>query len=173
MGCDIAIGTNRGKVCDNLQGGVTRVYFFNLIDNAFTVTAGVVTAINVALTTVYEYVVEGDGNTYTQVSATDKKVGTKVNTQTLVAQLKAINAASNIELDKLVSGYISGVAKDRNGVYHWFAKDGVNVTATAESVTGGAPTDFNGYNVTLVAETLEKAPTLDSASITALLALVP
>ena len=102
MGCDIAIGANRGKVCDNLQGGVTRVYFFNLIDNAFTVTAGVVTAINAALTTVYEYVVEGDGNTYTQVSATDKKVGTKVNTQTLVAQLKAINAASNIELDKLV-----------------------------------------------------------------------
>lgn len=172
MACDIAIGANRGRVCDNLQGGNTRFYFFNYLDNAFTVTAGVATAINIALTTVYEYVVEGDGNTFTQSTVVDKKTGTKVNTQTLVGQLKAINAATNVELDKLASGNIGGVVKDRNGNYHWFAKDGVNVTATIESVTGGAATDFNGYNVTLVAETLDKAPVLDSATATALLAKV-
>ena len=173
MSCDIAIGANRLKVCNNLQGGNEEFYFFNYVDNAFTVASGEATALD-GLTgeTVYKYVIQGDGNTFTQSSVTDAKVGTKVNTQTLVGQLKQINAATNVELDKLASGTIGGVVKDRNGVYHWFAKDSINVTATIEAVTGGARTDFNGYNVKLVAETLELAPILDSDTVTAFLALV-
>ena len=173
MACDIAIGANRLKVCDNLQGGSREFYFFNYVDDAFTVTAGEATALN-GLTgeTVYKYEIQGDGNTFTQSSVTDKKVGTKVCTQTLVGQLKQINAATNVQLDSLSSTEIGGVVKDYNGKYYWFAKDGVNVTSTIESVTGGARTDFNGYNVTLVAETLELAPVLDSATVTAFLALV-
>ena len=172
MACDIAIGANRDKVCNNLQGGNEEFYFFNYIDDAFTVVAGEATTVNVGLTAAYKYVIQGDGNTFTQSSVTDAKVGTKVSTQTLVGQLKQVNAATNVELDKLASGTIAGVIKDRNGVYHWFAKDSVNVTSTIEAVTGGARTDFNGYNVTLVAETLELAPILDAATVTAFLALV-
>tara|TARA_R110000796_G_scaffold97429_1_gene204405 strand:+ start:4462 stop:4983 length:522 start_codon:yes stop_codon:yes gene_type:complete len=172
MACDIAIGANRAKVCNNLQGGNEEFYFFNYIDNAFTVVAGQATAVAAGLTVAYKYVIQGDGNTFTQSSVTDTKVGTKVNTQTLVGQLKQINAPTNVELDKLASGTIAGVIKDRNGVYHWFAKDSVNVTATIEAVTGAARTDFNGYNVTLVAETLDLAPILDAATVTAFLAIV-
>ncbi len=173
MSCDIAIGANRGKSCNNTNGGNEEFYFFNYVDDAFTVASGECTALD-GLTgeTVYKYVIEGDGNTFTQSSVTDAKVGTKVNTQTLVGQLIAIDAATNVELDKLASAKIAGVVKDRNGNYHWFAKDGVNVTATIESVTGGARVDFNGYNVTLVAETLELAPILDASTVTAFLALV-
>lgn len=173
MSCDIAIGANRGKVCNNNQGGVKNVYFFNFVDNAFTLTGRVATALDgLALATVYKYVVEGDGNTFTENSVTDAKVGTKVNTQTLVAQLKKVDSATNIELDKLASGQISGVIEDYSGNYRWFAEDSVNVTSTVEAVTGGARTDFTGYNVTLVAETLELAPTLDATTVTAFLALV-
>lgn len=171
--CDIAIGSNRGKVCNNGQGGVRRFYFFNYIDNAFTVTNGVATALDGLVgQTVYEYVVEGDGNTFTQDSVTDSKVGSTVNTQTLVAQLKRVNAETNVELDKIKAGNIGGVVRDFNGKYHWFAMDGVNVTSTIQSVTGGARVDFNGYNVTLVAETLDLAPILDTATVTAFLGLV-
>lgn len=173
MSCDIAIGANRDKVCNNLQGGNEEFYFFNYIEDAFTVTAGEATAINASLTTAYKYVIKGDGNTFTQSSVSDHKTGTKVNTQTLVGQLHSIDAATNVELDKLESGQIGGVVKDRNGKYHWFAKDSINVTSTIESVTGGARADFNGYNVTLVAETLELAPILDAATVTAFLALLP
>ena len=173
MSCDLAIAANRTKPCDNTQGGTSEFYFFNYVDDAFTVTAGEATALSGLVgQTVYKYEIEGDGNPFTQNSVTDKKVGTKVNTQTLVGQFISIDAATNVELDKLNSGKIAGVVKDRNGKYHWFAKDGVNVTATIESVTGGARTDFNGYNVTLVAETLELAPVLDSATVTAFLLLV-
>lgn len=172
MSCDIAIGLNRGKSCNNSQGGTEEFYFFNYIDDAFTVVDGEATALNgLVAQTVYKYVIEGDGNPFTQSSVTDAKVGTKVNTQTLVGQLKRIDASTNIELDKFGSG-IGGVVKDRNGSYHWFAQDGVNVTSTIESVTGGARADFNGYNVTLVAETLDLAPILDSATVIEFLALV-
>ena len=173
MSCDIAIGANRGKVCDNTQGGVKNVYFFNFVDSAFTLTARVATALD-GLTgqTVYKYVVEGDGNTFTENSVADKKTGTKVNTQTLVAQLKKIDSATSIELDKLLSGKNSAVIEDYNGTYRWIAEDSFNVTSTAEAVTGGARVDFNGYNVTLVAETLETSPTLDATTVTAFLALV-
>lgn len=171
--CDISIGANRGKVCNNLQGGVREFYFFNYVSDAFTVTNGIATALD-GLTgeTVYRYVIKGDGNTFTQSSVTDIKVGTKVNTQTLVGQLHQIDGATNVELDKMASGNIAGVVKDYNGKYYWFAKDGVNVTATIESVTGGARTDFNGYNVTLVAETLELAPVLDDTTKDAFLSLI-
>ena len=173
MSCDIAIGANREKVCNNLQGGNREFYFFNYVEDAFTVTAGEATALDgLTGSTVYKYVIQGDGNTFTQSSVTDAKVGTKVNTQTLVGQLKQIDASTNVELDKLASGQIGGVVKDRNGKYHWFAKDGVNVTATIEAVTGGASADFNGYNVTLVAETLELAPILDATTVTSFLGLL-
>jgi len=167
--CDIAAG--RAKTCDNLQGGVEELYFFNNITDAFTVAANVCTAMNAGLTAAYKYVIQGDGNTLTESNVSDKKVGTKVNTQTLVAQLKQVNSATNVELDKLLAGDISAVYKDRNGQYRWIADKGFNVTSTAELVTGGARVDFNGYNVTLVAETLDLAPSLDASTVTAFLAV--
>lgn len=168
--CDIAAG--RAKTCDNLQGGVEELYFFNNIDDAFTVVANVCTAINAGLTATYKYVIQGDGNTLTESNVVDKKVGTKVNTQTLVSQLKQVNSATNVELDKLLAGDISAVYKDRNNQYRWIADKGFNVTSTAELVTGAARADFNGYNVTLVSETLDMAPSLDASTVTAFLALV-
>lgn len=168
--CDIAAG--RAKTCDNLQGGVEELYFFKYIPDAFTVAANVATAMNAGLTAAYKYVIQGDGNTLTESNVVDKKLGTKVNTQTLVAQLKQVNSATNVELDKLLAGEVSAVYKDRNGQYRWVADKSFNVTSTAELVTGAARTDFNGYNVTLVSETLDMAASLDASTVTAFLAVV-
>lgn len=173
MSCDIAIGANRGKQCDNTQGGYKNLYFFNYVDDAFTLTSRVATALS-GLTgeTVYKYEIEGDGNTFTEDSVTDKKIGTKVNTQTLVAQLKKIDAVTNVELDKLSKGKMSAVIEDYNGTFQWIAEDSFNVTMTVQKVSGGARNEFNGYNVTAVAETLDSAPTLDASTATAFVALV-
>ena len=166
------ISAGRLKTDDFLQGGVREIYFFNFLDDAFTVSANVATGINASLTACYKYAIQGDGNTFTESVVTDKKTGTKVNTQTLVAQLKQINSATNVELDVLLQTDVSAVYKDYNGQYRWVAKNAFNVTSTAEAVSGGARTDFNGYNVTLVSETLDLAPSLDESTVTAFLALV-
>lgn len=170
MSCDISAG--RARACDNLQGGVEEIFFFNYVADAFTVSENVASAINAALTVVYKYEIQGDGNTLTESNLADKKTGNKVNTVTLVSQLKQINSATNVELDKLLEGKVSAVYKDFNDQYRFVAVKGFNVTSTAELVTGGARADFNGYNVTLVAEQKGFSPSLDEATVTAFLALV-
>ena len=166
------ITSGRVRKYDNLQGGVREIYFFNYLDDAFTVAANVATAMNAGLTAAYKYVIQGDGNTLQESAVSDKKIGTKVNTQTLVTQLKQINSATNVQLDLMLEGQNSAVIKDWNNQYRWVAPNGFNVTSTAESVTGGTRTDFNGYNVTLISETKDLAPILDSSTVTAFLAVV-
>ena len=166
------ITSGRARTDDYLQGGVREIYFFNYINDAFTVAANVATAMNSGLTVAYKYVIQGDGNTLTENNVSDKKIGTKLNTQTLVAQLKQINSASNVQLDLMLEGQNSAVILDWNGQYRWIAENGFNVTATADAVTGGARNEFNGYNVTLVSQTLRLAPILDSSTVTAFIAIV-
>ena len=171
--CDTAIGANR--LCRNKgQGGLYgEVYFFNYVEDAFTLTGRLATALDGLVgQTVYKYVIQGDSNTFTESIVSDHKTGSKVNTQTLVNQLFRQDSATSIELDTLLESKVSAVVRDKNGEFRWFGEDGINVTSTAEAVTGGASGDTNGYNVTLVAETLKSAPFLDATTVTAFLALV-
>lgn len=171
--CDIAIGANRGKQCDNTQGGLEVFYPFNFVKDAFTVVDGIATAKSESLTVAYKYFIKGDGNTLTQSKNTDAKSGTTVVTETIVNQLIKVDGATSNELGKLSEAQISGVLVDRNGIGHWVGhENGFNVTSTIEAVSGGAKADFNGYNVTLVAENKTFSPTLDSATLTAFLAIV-
>jgi hypothetical protein len=63
------------------------------------------------------------------------------------------------------------VVKDRNGVYHAVGLDD-GIDFTIDQATGGAKTDMNGYTLTGVSTTGSLSPKLDSATITAFLALV-
>ena len=62
MACNITAG--RLKVCKDSVGGSKKAFIFNYVEDAFTVVAGVATAINPLLTQVFEFELEGDGNTY-------------------------------------------------------------------------------------------------------------
>ena len=171
MSCDIAIGANRDKQCTTFNGGNSELYLFNYVADAFTVASGVATAIDAGLTVVYKYYITGDGNTLDETMLGDDKTGNRLNTQTLVAQLIGVDGATNNELNNLAAGQISGVVKDRNGVYKALALDEGFWSKTVNAVSGAAKTDFSGYNVTLIAEDKILAPTLDASTITAFLAL--
>lgn len=169
MACDITSG--RAKVCKDSIGGNSKLYMFNYLEDAFTITGGLATAINPSLTEVFEYELEGDGNTLVQNMVSDRQNGTTVNTQTLTVILKQMDAVTSAEMNIVAKGYPMAVVKDRNGKYHAIGlQDGIDFTVDA--VTGGAKTDLNGYTLTGVATTGSLAPILDSATITAFLALV-
>ena len=51
MACDITAG--RLKACKQSLGGLGKLYLFNFVENPFTVTAGVATAINPLLLLLY------------------------------------------------------------------------------------------------------------------------
>jgi hypothetical protein len=169
MACNLLTG--RAKACKEFQGGVQSLFLFNFVENAFTVTDGEATAINPLLTEVFEFKVEGDGQTLTENMPSDRNTGTSVNTQTIVATLKGIDADTSANLNLLVKGWISAVVKDRNGVYHAVGLDDA-IDFTVDQVTGGAKTDMNGYTITGVSTTKSLSPKLDSATITAFLALI-
>lgn len=169
MACDLTIG--RDRVCKDGLGGNTELYLFNPIKDPFTVANGVATAINAGLTTVFKYELEGDGNTLTQEEVSDRNTATTVNTQTIVAILKKMDAVTGNELDTMAKGYPMAVVEDRNGNLHAIGiDDGIDFTVSA--TTGGAKTDLNGYTITGVSTTGATAPILDSATATAFKALV-
>lgn len=169
MACDITAG--RDKACKQGLGGLGKLYLFNFVENPFTVTAGVATAINPLLTTVFEYELEGDGNNVAESLVSDRNSGTSLNTQTLTVVLKKIDAVTSAQMNLLAYGFPMAVVKDRNGIFHAIGTDD-GIDFTVAQSTGGAKGDLNGYTLTGVSTTGSLSPKLDATTVTAFLALV-
>ena len=168
MACDITAG--RLKTCKSSLGGVSKLYLFNFVENPFTVTAGVATAINPLLTTVFEYELEGDGNNVAESLVSDRNAGTTLNTQTATIVLKKIDAVTGAQMNLLAYGFPMAVVKDRNGIYHALGiDDGIDFTVA--QTTGGAKGELNGYTLTGVSTTGALSPKLDTATAAAFIAL--
>jgi len=169
MACDLTAG--RTKSCKESLGGLGKLYFFNFVENPFTVANGVATAINPLLTEVFEYELEGDGNNVSESLVSDRNTGTSVNTQTSTFVLKKIDATTSAQMNLLAHGFPMAVVKDRNGIFHAIGiDDGIDFTVVQS--TGGAKAELNGYTLTGVSTTGSLSPKLDSATVTAFLALV-
>lgn len=169
MACDITAG--RLKQCKQGLGGLGKLYLFNFVENPFTVTAGVATAINPLLLNVFEYELEGDGNNVAESMVPDRNTGTTLNTQTITVVLKKIDATTSAQMNLLAYGFPMAVVKDRNGIYHAIGiDDGIDFTVA--QTTGGAKGELNGYTLTGVSTTGSLSPKLDTATTAAFLALV-
>jgi len=169
MACDITAG--RLKQCKQGLGGLGKLYLFNFVENPFTVTAGVATAINPLLLNVFEYELEGDGNNVSESMVPDRNSGTTLNTQTITVVLKKIDATTSAQMNLLAYGFPMAVVKDRNGIYHAVGiEDGIDFTVA--QTTGGAKGELNGYTLTGVSTTGSLSPKLDTATTAAFLALV-
>jgi hypothetical protein len=167
--CDITAG--RTRPCKNSLGGLGKLFLFNFIENPFTYANGIVTAINSGLTEVFEYELEGDGNNVVETLTPDRNTGTTVNTQVITTVLKKIDATTSAQMNLLATGFPMAIVKDRNGVYHAIGIDDGIDFVVAQS-TGGAKTELNGYTLTGTSTTGTLSPKLDSATVTAFLALV-
>jgi hypothetical protein len=169
MSCDLAAG--RVRPCKQSLGGLGKLFLFNYVENPFTVVNGVATAINADLTTVFEYLIEGDGNNVSESFVSDRNSGTSVNTQTMTIVLKKIDATTSAQLNLLAYGFPMAVVKDRNGIYHAIGiDDGIDFTVVQS--TGGAKGELNGYTLTGVSTTGALSPKLDGDTVTDFLALV-
>lgn len=161
MACDLTAG--RAKKCKESLGGNAVLFLYNFIADPFTIVAGEATAVNVGITEVFEYPLEGDLNTLLESMAGDRNTGTGVNTQTLTVSLKQIDFATGAEMNLLAKGYPMAVVKDRNGVYHAIGIDD-GIDFVVEQNTGGVKTDFNGYTLTGISTTGALSPKLDAAT---------
>jgi len=169
MACDITAG--RVKQCKDGIGGVSKLYVWNFIEDPFTVAAGEATAINVLITAVFEYELSGDGHVLDENKVPSRDNGTALNTQTTTAILQKIDAATSAEMNLLAASFPQAAVKDRNGNYFAVGiTDGIDFTVTPN--TGSTKGDLNGYTLVGLSTEQNLAPILDSATVTALLALV-
>lgn len=169
MACVLTSG--RTEPCRDAVGGLKAVYFADFLEDAFTIAAGEVTAIDAGLTEVFKYELLADGNTLVETFTADQNNGTSIYEQVLTLALKKQDKDTANELALIVKARPLVVVQFRDGTYKAVGvSDGT--VATGDIQSGGAKADFNGYNLTLTATEVLPAPTLDSATVTALLAIV-
>lgn len=164
--------TGRSKPCLDAVAGIKNFYLVDYLEDAFTVSGGEVTAIDVAVTDVYKYALsDADGNTFGEPSTTDSNTGVTTYAQAGAAILTKIDLATTNELFIAAKAQPFVVWEFRDGTLRLQGlTDGCIVTVDEQS--GGAKTDFSGYNVATTSTEIAPAPTFDSATATAFLALV-
>lgn len=169
MACTLTSG--RTEPCRDAIGGLKAAYFIDFVEDSFTIAAGEATAIDAAVTEVFKYELLADGNTMVETFTADANNGTSIYEQVLTLALKKQDADTANELALIVKSRPIVVVQHRDGSYKIVGiSDGT--VATGDIQSGGAKADFNGYNLTLTATEVLPAPSLDSSTITALLALV-
>ena len=169
MACDLT--RSRGRICKESLGGNSILYLYDYLPDSFTLAAGEAEAsgMNVALTANYSYALEGDGNTLSEAMVPSLN-GTRVNTQTLTVTLPKMSAADAAEFNLLAASSAMAVIQDRNGDMRVLGiTEGMLWSITGD--TGGAKTDANQYTIVGTAQEALFAPTLDSATKTAFLAV--
>lgn len=171
MACDITAG--RKEPCKNTIGGLHNVYFVNFKPELFAVAAGEATlTVDPLVDKAFKYQLKADGNNFEEAFASDKNTGVTLFTQTVSLVLKKQDLQTNNEVKLLAWGSPHVIVEDRNGNFRVAGiVDGMDVTG-GSIMTGGAKADFNGYNITLLAEEVEPAPYLSATSITALEGIV-
>lgn len=172
MSCAVTKG--RTEPCKDTLGGIRAYYLANFdeADGALTVSGSEVTAIAAELTTVYKFDALAEGNTFDEALIGSRESGTRVNTQTLTMVLKKQDVLTHAEIDSIVAGRPVVFVEDNNGNIHVAGiTEGMETTGSTVG-TGGAKSDFNGYNLTLSAQENTLAPLLDASTKTALKALV-
>lgn len=170
MACNLTSG--RTEPCKDSVGGIKKAIFLDYVEDAFTVSSGQATAINAEVTEVFEYELRSDNNTFSESLVSDKNTGTTVNTQTAEVRLKKQDYQSSNEVKLMASGRPIIVLIGYDGSYKVMGRDeGCDLTGS-NIQSGGAKTDFNGYDLTFTAMETELAPYLDAATIAALEALV-
>lgn len=170
MACDITQG--RIKACKKSIGGIVNAFFVNFAKDAFTILNGEVTAIDIAVTEVFQYALRGDENVFSEAFTSNRNTGVSLSTQTLVLQLKKLDKDTSNEVKLMAHGTPQIIVESRDGTYQLLGlTDGMDLT-DSNIGTGGAKEDFNGYNLTFTGVEKDMAPFLDATTVTALLGLV-
>lgn len=170
MSCNLTSG--RTEPCKDSVGGIKKAILIDYVESAFTVSAGQATGISGDVTEVFAYDLRSDNNTFVESIVSDKNTGTTVNTQTVEMRLKKQGYASANEVKLMAYSRPIIVLVGYDGSYKIVGhSEGCDLTGS-NIQSGGAKTDFNGYDLTFTATETELAPYLDATTISALEALV-
>lgn len=159
------MATGRKLPCKDAVGGIKTVWFADYGTlGTLTITAGTLTAITGAGTNFYKYDVKGGNNLEQTITSSDEN-GTTFYAMTLTLVLTKLDAATQVEIQKIVSQRPHVFVEDNNGDYFAVGLTrGCNVNGTV--TTGTALGDMHGYTLTITAEEPILAPFVTSTVVT-------
>ena len=165
------MSTGRKLACKDAVGGVQKVFFadYGTLGTA-TITAGLVTAFSGTTYTLFQYDVKSaSGLEQTITSSNDN--GTTFFEQTLTLVLTKLDAATQVELAKVIATRPHVFVQDNNGNYLAVGMTrGCDVNGTIS--TGVALGDLNGYSLTVSAQEPMMSQFVTSTLVTAKIAVI-
>lgn len=171
MSCDISQG--RGISCKEGAAGLLSLYFLNegfavgydetdteQIDNIYLKDVSVG-----AKVTVYEWKLDHTGANFQENVNSSRDNGTYSHEQVITAVLQGLTSEDTVQVKQLLRGKPACIVHYRNGDARLVGLTrGIDTQGNNQS--GGALSDFKGYNLTLTANEQDAAPFLKGATIT-------
>ena len=151
----------RLEPCKNSIGGLRNIYVMPFVKygvSEIDVDNGV-ELFSFPNTTVYKYELRADGNNFNQDISIDDNGESY--SQSLTVVLKKIDLDTNVELFKLAKLELRVIAETRLGKFFILGLDN-GVTLDYNINTGGAKSDFNGYDLTIEGTEKYLAPFIDN-----------
>ncbi len=146
--CNVTSGRTEG--CNDSIGGLKNIYLFDFVDyKRFLITTNLNALVSYPATTVFKYELRADGNTISTDFQEDED-GSSYN-QSLSIVLKGLRA-DHVETTSLINKRLGCITESRLGQFQIMGLfNGVRVKSI-KAQTGGAKSDFNGYNLDLEAK---------------------
>ena len=157
--------------CNNSQGGLSTLVLIPFVENSVTVLNGEGTALDAGITEAFKYEFKGNVHSFNEVKTQSIDNGTSTVVQTLNVTLTKVTATKTAQLNLLSEGRVVAFVKDNNGNYTVLG-DWKGMYFNVDKQSGSATGDTNGYVLTGTADAKQLGATLDSATATALEALV-
>lgn len=157
MSC-ITLTKGRKLPCKGGNGGFRAIGLAVWENNLVTGVNGAVSGLTTGLTAIYRYELKATGNNYSEEIAADADARTVVYNGTLSLVLHKLDLDTRNEVKMLAMGEVIVFIETYNGdILVVGAGNGAELTG-GSAVTGGAKTDFQGFNLTFT--TSENEPFL-------------
>lgn len=145
------MATGRKLACKDSVGGISQVFFadYGTLGTA-TITAGLISAFSSVTYTLFQYDVKSASNLVQTITSSNDS-GTTYFEQSLTLVLTKLDAATQVELYKLIVSRPHVFVKDNNGNYLSVGLTrGCDTNGTID--TGTALGDMNGFSLTITAQ---------------------
>lgn len=167
MAC-VTLSKGRKLACrSNATGGFKAIGVVAWEDGMFDVTNGELETLPTEIVSIYRYELKNSGNTYVEEITTDDEARTIAYNGTLSVVLQKLDLETRNEVNELAKGELSIFVETNTGEILLIGQEFGALLTGGNANTGGARTDFNGWNLTFTTSESEPYVTLSTAAKTA------
>jgi hypothetical protein len=167
MACDSIYSGRLDMSCKTIIGGLKNLYILESFDSSLnansTIASGVMTA-STASNIVYKFELLSDSNTFNEDTEVSRENGTVLFNQTGTFQLKKQDSATQDLFEKLTKSRAQVILEDHQGNLRLAGLE-YGVDFTVGTISGGAMSDLNGYNLAFTGREKSLAVYVDSSLI--------